>query len=123
MGAPSVFPVGLVMAPHARELTFIVPSWRSDRSIPTSALAAFAEGVRKPRARTFKVGEPTFVGVGEDEDENVRPEVFWAPRTGQVAASPDMVRANRVMLAGSMATYLDRDGELTGRCAPDQPVG
>lgn len=122
LGAPSVFPAGVVMAPHAQELTFVLPSWRSDRSIPASAFATFAEGVRLPKAKVFRVGEPAIIPVDQPDDQ-IRPEVHWAPRTEQDTSAPDIVLANRVILAGGMATYLDRDGELIRTLDPDQPPG
>jgi sarcosine oxidase gamma subunit len=123
VGAPNVFPVGLVTAPHARELTFVLPSWRSNRGVPSSHFSDFAEGVRQPRPKTFKVGEQAIVDTGPNEDDDVRPEVFWTPRQDGATQGPDMVLANKVLLAGSLATYLDRDGELIRTLDPDQPAG
>jgi hypothetical protein len=117
VGPPRFFRSSLVTAPVTGELGFLFPEWFGDRTVPTSAIAEYAEGAVRIRPRFFTSGiqaGPDCARTGAEEpvlEEDLLPEPVWGERkTAQRAPGVDEVEARKVFLAGGLAMWLD-DGE------------
>ncbi|NEW42776.1 hypothetical protein GV793_28230 [Nocardia cyriacigeorgica] len=126
--APPVFvPSSLVTAPATCEVTFIVPAWFKNRTVPGAGLGAHAEGRIVLKATEHPVGNSTGsadVALGEpDTDDTYFPEPVWGTclPTDREPAS-DEVEARKVLLTGGLALWLD-DGDRIRSLDPLQPEG
>lgn len=127
VGPPRFFRSSLVTAPVTGELSFLLPSWFGDRTVPASALAEYAEGAIRIRPRLFSWGvrvEPHVADAVLDEpfvEDDLLPEPVWGERKS--AKRPpgfDEIEARKVLLAGGLAIWLD-DGERIRTLEPRQP--
>lgn len=127
VGPPRLFPASLVTAPMTDSLNFIFPAWFTDRALPRSPLATWAEGAVMIHGREFLVGDTTRpeAGPGEEHDETVMlPQATWVsagspprlPVVGEVAA-------RCLHLSGGYRMWLDDDGEWIRAVDPSQPGG
>jgi hypothetical protein len=127
VGPPRFFPSSLVTAPVTSGVSFLLPVWFGDRSVPRSAIAAYSEGAIRIEARVFTEGDTTEPEVdlpNEPEDENeFLPRPVWGdhgPRDRE--PSNEEVEARKVLLSGNLAIWLD-DGERIRSLDPAQPAG
>jgi hypothetical protein len=107
-------------------MSFLMPAWFGDRSIPRSAIAPYADGAIQITARIFTEGDISHPGPEAPEadlDDDYVPQYAWGGRQ-----SPDReptseeVEAHRVLLSGGLAMWLD-DGDRIRALDPDQPSG
>lgn len=127
VGPPRFFRSSLVTAPVTSGVSFLLPAWFRDRSIPRSAIAAYAEGAIRIEARVFTEGDTTEPAADlpdEPEDENeYLPQPVWGNRRdGDREPGSEEVEARKVLLSGNLAMWLD-DGERIRSLDPDQPAG
>lgn len=127
VGPPRFFPSSLVTAPMTEALSYFLPAWFADRSIPRSALGERAEGGVLVPGRLFTVGDTmervpdTLEAVTEEE---LLPQAVWiAPNDSPREPGTEEVAARRVMLSGGYAMLLDDDGEWIRAVDPTQPGG
>lgn len=126
VGPPRFFSASLVTAPVTSEVSFLVPAWFHDHSIPRSAIAPFAEGAIQISARVITegdVGEPDSETVDREEEDELLPRPVWGTAP-PVEREPSIneVEARKVLLSGDLAMWLD-DGDRIRALDPDQPVG
>lgn len=126
-GPPRFYPSSLVTAPVTSGVSFLLPAWFQDRSIPHSVIAAYAEGAIRIKAKVFTEGdttEPVQEVPPEIQDEGLYlPQPIWGAR--QVAdrePTSEEVIARKVLLSGNLAIWLD-DGERIRSLDPRQPAG
>jgi hypothetical protein len=131
VGPPRFFKPSAVTAPRTSEVTFLLPAWFGDRSIPRSAIADYAEGGIRVSARFVAAGGPAPEGPGQMPggamilpEEELRPQPFWGARQSENRApTADELEARKVLLSGGRAIWLDDDGERIRALDPAQPVG
>lgn len=127
VGPPRFYPSSLVTAPATSGVSFLLPAWFGDRSVPRSAIAAYAEGAIRIEARVFTEGdttEPELDLTAEPDDENeYLPQPVWGNRQdGDREPTSEEVAARKVLLSGNLAMWLD-DGERIRSLDPEQPAG
>lgn len=124
---PTFMPPSVVTAPMTPEVTFIIPAWFGDRSVPSSSLGTHAEGRLLVKAKVHSIGEALEPEAAVDEAEDVGdvyfPQPVWGTRTsGDREPTSDEVEAWKVLLAGGQALWLD-DGDRIRSMDPRQPEG
>jgi hypothetical protein len=138
VGPPRFFGASLVTAPAALSVSFLIPSWIHDRTLPSSALTAYADSGAmfiKSHTRTVGVEEPVS-GVESPEDsapleqtceipDDLLPQPIWEePAVPHHSPGNDEVLARKVLLAGGQAIWLDdNDGERIRALDPAAPSG
>lgn len=127
VGPPRFYPSALVTAPVTSGVSFLLPAWFGDRSVPRSAIAAYAEGAIRMEARVFTEGdtsEPEVDLTEEPEDANeYLPQPVWGShRDVDREPASDEVEAHKILLSGNLAMWLD-DGERIRSLDPEQPAG
>lgn len=126
VGPPRFFKPSLVTAPVTSCVSFLVPAWFGDRTVPRSAIASYAEGAILIEARVFTEGEvseqvPQVADI-VDEDEFL-PQPVWGVRQSPAREpTSDEVEAQKVLLSNNLAMWLD-DGDRIRALDPVQPVG
>lgn len=131
VGPPRFFKSNAVTAPLTEEVSFFIPAWFGDRTIPSSAIAQYAEGGIRIAARVVEVGDTTaplsdqeVPEVSPISEEDLLPKPEWGTRASEDRApNPDEVEARKVLLSGSRAIWLDDDGERIRALDPAQPPG
>lgn len=143
IGPPRFFGAPLVTAPAARSVSFIIPSWVRDRTLPSSPVTAYADsGAMLIRSRTRTIGgslpdtEGAVFGMetadGSEPSadaspllDDLLPRPVWdEPATPHRAPQSDEVIAHRVLLDGGLAIWLDdNDGERIRTLDPAAPHG
>ncbi|MBL5973175.1 MAG: hypothetical protein D3X82_05200 [Candidatus Leucobacter sulfamidivorax] len=131
VGPPRFFKPTAVTAPRTMEVTFVLPAWFSDRTVPRSAIAQYAEGGIQVAARIFEVGDPSpespEPAMSETEpipEEDLLPQPIWGSRMSEERApNADEVEARKLLLSGNRAIWLDDDGERIRALDPTQPPG
>lgn len=127
IGPPRFHPSSLVTAPITSEVSFLLPAWFGDRSIPRSAIASYAEGAIRIEGRIHVQGDttepdPEIAEIAGDENEYL-PQPAWGNRRhGDLEPTSEQVEARKLLLSGNLAMWLD-DGERIRSLDPDQPVG
>lgn len=125
-GPPRFFRASLVTAPTTNAVSFLMPAWFSDRSVPRSVLAAYAEGAIRITARLFTEGDvtaPPGEASATDIEDDFLPQPMWGTRQSpDREPTSDEVVAHKVLLSGSRAMWLD-DGERIRTLDPEQPAG
>ncbi|MGP5396532.1 hypothetical protein [Arthrobacter rhombi] len=127
VGPPRFFNLSLVTAPVTSEVSFVMPAWFRDTRIPSSSIAAYADGGLHIETRVFFEGDltepearPTDDLVLEDE---LLPQPVWgSPQSSDRQPSSEEVEATKVLLKGGFALWLD-DGDRIRTVDPQQPVG
>lgn len=127
VGPPRFFPSSLVTVPVTSGISFLLPAWFGDRSMPRSAIAPYAEGAVRIGSRVYTEGDTTppelsFPSETEDESEFLPQPVWGARRLDDREPTNDEVEARKVLLSGNLAIWLD-DGERIRSLDPAQPVG
>jgi hypothetical protein len=126
VGPPRYFQSSLVTAPATFEVSFLVPTWFGDRSIPHSVIATYADGAIRIEAREFPVGdtrEPERDGLTAEIEDEFLPQPNWGLGIG-TSREPgaDEVVARKVLLSGGLAIWLD-DGDRIRSLDVVQPAG
>lgn len=127
VGPPRFFRSSLVTAPVTDGVSYLLPAWFGDRSIPRSVISAYAEGAIRVEARVFAEGDATEPAVAlstglEDYNEYLPQPTWGSGRDGDREPSREEVEARKLLLSGNLAMWLD-DGERIRSLDPDQPVG
>jgi hypothetical protein len=127
VGAPRFFRPSLFTAPVTREVSFLVPSWFGDRSLPRSPLAPYAEGAIRVPTRHFNIGEVSPVdpeaSAAALDEADLLPHPSWGATQGSDREpGADEVKARKVLLCGNLAIWLD-DGDRIRSLDPAQPPG
>lgn len=127
VGPPRFYRSSLVTAPVTSGVSFLLPAWFGDRSVPRSAIAAYAESAIRVEAKVFTEGdttEPMLDVLVEAEDEEVYLlQPVWGTRQSEDREpTSDEVVAHKVLLSGNLAMWLD-DGERIRSLDPHQPAG
>lgn len=126
VGPPAFFPSSLLTAPATEAVTFVMPTWFGNRSVPTSAFAAYAEGAIAIRAKVHVMGdtaEQTSNVTLEHDHDTYYPQAAWGRRASEDREpESDEVKAWKVLLGGGLALWLD-DGERIRSLDPRQPEG
>lgn len=127
VGPPRFYRSSLVTAPLIRDLSFVIPAWFGDRSVPRSAIAPYAEGSIRVEARIFTTGDTTEPQLGVPaeaaDEEDYLPQPVWGTRQSENREPTiEEVEARKVLLRGGLAMWLD-DGERIRSLDPQQPAG
>ncbi len=124
VGPPRFYPSALVTAPVTSEISFLMPAWYTDRAIPRSAIAPYAEGAIAVGARVLTEGDvmPPDAALPEIEDELLPEPVWGTPHPPDRQPGGDEVEAHKVLLSGNSAVWLD-DGDRIRALDPTQPAG
>lgn len=127
VGPPRFFRPPLITAPVTSAVSFVLPAWFGDRSIPRSAIAPYAEGAIRIEAREYTVGdtsepEPSAPVEVEDEDAYLPQPVWDARKSEDREPTNEEVDARKILLSGNLAMWLD-DGERIRSLDPRQPAG
>lgn len=124
---PSFMPLSVVTAPMTPEVTFVMPAWFGNRSLPSSAFGGHAEGQIVIKSTVHTIGDTSEPQTAVDEDEEVAdvylPQPVWGTRTStEREPTNDEVEACKVLLAGGLGLWLD-DGDRIRSLDPKQPEG
>jgi hypothetical protein len=126
VGPPRFFRSSLVTAPVIDEVSFLIPAWFGDRSIPRSAIAPYADGAIKIEARVFTEGEieePDSEVPETEVEDDFLPQFAWGSRkSADREPGSEEVEAQKVLLSGNLAIWLD-DGDRIRALDPGQPAG
>ncbi|NKR43380.1 hypothetical protein GS503_21665 [Rhodococcus hoagii] len=123
-GPPAFFP-SMMTAPPTEAVAFVMPAWYGNRSVPTSTLAAHAEGRIMVRTKVYEIGNVTepVQDAPEEVEDSYFPQPVWGRRTSEDREpEPDEVEAWKVLLARGLALWID-DGERIRSLDPHQPEG
>lgn len=112
---PTFMPSSVVTAPMTPEVTFVMPAWFGNRSVPSSTFGAHAEGQIVVKSTVHQIGDTTEPEAAVDEAEEIGdvyfPQPVWGTRTsGDREPASDEVEAWKVLLAGGQGLWLD-DGD------------
>ncbi|WP_228375160.1 hypothetical protein [Demequina iriomotensis] len=124
---PTFVSTSVVTAPATPEVTFIMPTWFRNRSVPSSSLGAHAEGPIVVHSTVHQIGDIAEPSSAEVDDEAITdfyfPEPAWGTRTsGDREPNSEEVEARKILLAGGQGLWLD-DGERIRSLDPRQPEG
>ena len=127
MGAPTFFPASLVTAPATEAITFVMPAWFTNRSVPVSSLAPYAVGGIKIDAKAHLIGEVEESATETSEmptiEDTFFPQPVWGSRkSADREPQSDEVQAWKILLGGGFGLWLD-DGERIRSLDPRQPEG
>jgi hypothetical protein len=126
IGPPCFFSASLVTAPATSEVSFLLPAWFGDRSIPRSVLAAYADGAIRIDAKVVTEGDTSeheiVEGPAEAEDEFLPAPSWGSPPRAEREPGADEVEARKVLLSGGLAIWLD-DGDRIRALDIEQPLG
>ena len=127
VGAPTFFPASLVTAPATEAITFVMPAWFTNRTVPVSSLASYAVGGIKIDAKAHLIGEVEESATETSEtpaiEDTFFPQPVWGSRkSGEREPESDEVEAWKLLLSGGLALWLD-DGERIRSLDPRQPEG
>ena len=127
VGPPRFYRSSLITAPLTDGMSFMLPAWFGDRSIPRSAIAPYAERAIRIKARVFEVGdtsEPEQSGPVEATDEDTYlPQPVWGRRKSEDREpTSEEVEARKILLSGNQGMWLD-EGERIRSLDPQQPAG
>ncbi|MFC4631774.1 hypothetical protein ACFO6V_26270 [Promicromonospora alba] len=127
VGPPRFYRSSLVTAPVTDEVSFLLPAWFGDRSVPRSAIARYAEGSIRVEARIFTLGDTSEpeqnVPVEADDEDAYLPRPVWGKReSDDREPTSEEVSARKILLSGNLAMWLD-DGERIRSLDPQQPPG
>lgn len=130
VGPPRFFPAALVTAPPTDEVTFLLPAWFTDLSVPRSVISSYTEGALRVGSRVLREGTDDSSTAWDiqpipdpiDEAE-LQPAPVWGP-TRKPNRPPEIgeVEAQKLLLAGGLALWLD-DGDRIRAVDPGQPAG
>lgn len=123
---PTFMPSSVVTAPVTPEVTFLMPSWFRNQSVPSSTLGVHAEGRIVVKTTVHQIGdttEPETARVDEEVDDAYFPQPAWGTRASDDREpTSDEMEAWKVLLAGGLGLWLD-DGDRIRTLDPRQPDG
>lgn len=126
VGAPLFFSASLVTAPATEAITFLMPAWFANRTLPKSVFAEHGEGGLEVRARIHLVGtseQPKASGELPPAADTFFPQPVWGFRkSGDREPQSDETEAWKLLLCGGLGLWLD-DGERIRSINPSQPEG
>ncbi|WP_236723297.1 hypothetical protein [Prescottella equi] len=127
VGPPRFYRSSVVTAPATNGVSFLLPAWFQDRGVPRSAIATYADGAIRIRAKVFTEGDTTMpagaVPTEVDDEDIYLPQPIWGARQSEYREpTSEEVVAHKVLLGGGLAMWLD-DGERIRSLDPDQPAG
>jgi hypothetical protein len=124
VGPPRIFGPALITAPPIGELSFVVPAWFGDRSVPHTLFAPLASGPTRIRVKVREEGDLTAPAPIAGVDDEIRPQPVWS-KSESVTRAPghDEVVAHKVLLGGGRAIFLDEAGDRIRALDPAQPPG
>lgn len=127
VGPPRFLPRSLATAPLSEGLSYYLPTWFGDRSLPSSALTGIAECPVRLTTRIYAAGDLAAPAPAPDSalaEEDLTPTTVWIPPDATSSRSPGSgeVEARRVLLSGGFAILLD-DGEWIRGIVPSLPGG
>lgn len=126
VGPPRFYRSSLVTAPVTEAVSFLLPAWFGDRTVPRSAIGQYAEGAIRIKARVFVEGdtsEPVVDLPGDEVEDDYLPQPVWGNRReGDREPTSEEVEARKLLLSGNLAMWLD-DGDRIRSIDPDQPSG
>lgn len=128
VGPPRFFGSALITAPVTDGVSFVLPAWFRDRSIPRSVIAPYAEGAIRVEAREFTVGDtsepkPSVTAVEVADEDAYLPQPVWGTRQPEDREpTTEEVDARKILLSGNLAMWLD-GGERIRSLDPRQPTG
>lgn len=119
VGPPRFFPSQSVTAPFTNEITFVFPSWFSDRRLPQSVLAPISEGAIQIEGRLFEIGAPAGsetldspLEAPDDIEDELMLQPDWGKRqSGNREPKEDEVEARKLLLSGGLGLWLDDEGD------------
>ncbi|WP_309081323.1 hypothetical protein [Zhihengliuella sp.] len=124
---PTFIPASVFTAPVTPEVTFMMPAWFGNRSVPSSTLGVHAEGQIVVKTTVHQIGDTAEPENAVADDEEIEDAYFPQPVWG-TRASDDRepasgeVEAWKVLLAGGQGLWLD-DGDRIRSLDPKQPEG
>ncbi|MBX7136313.1 MAG: hypothetical protein K1X67_26890 [Fimbriimonadaceae bacterium] len=127
LGPPTLFSASLVTAPATGAITFVMPAWFVNRSLPPSGLVSHAEHSSEIQSKVHFVGNiedpPTEVPEDAQIVDEYYPQPVWGRREGE-DREPESgeVEARKILLAGGFGLWLD-DGERIRALDPLLPEG
>lgn len=124
VGPPRFFPSGLLTAPSAPSVIFVLPDWFRDQSLPHSRIAEYADGPiviwAKESSTPTRVEEPETTAPQESD---LLPQPIWdVGASHRKEPGDDELEVRLVLLSGELAIFLD-DGERIRCLDPTQPKG
>lgn len=128
VGPPRFFRPSLVTAPVANSVDFLVPDWFSDRTVPHSIIAPYAEGALLIRPNVILEEGASAQETTQEDDSGVTEDDFalqpvWGSRQApDREPSSEEVVAHKLILSGGLAMWLD-DGERIRVVDTEQPPG
>ncbi|QDY66593.1 hypothetical protein FQA45_09800 [Glutamicibacter halophytocola] len=128
VGPPKFFGSSVVTSPATNELSYLLPSWFKDRSIPLSAISAHSEGKIQIRSRLYSVGPALEVAAKPLEEnlelESYLPQPIWSRPRGATTehVEEDRAQARKIYLSGEFSIWLD-DGERIRTIEIGNPPG
>lgn len=126
VGPPRFYRSSIVTAPVTEAVSFLLPAWFGDRTVPRSAIAPYAEGAIRIRPRLFMEGDTSgavFDLPGQDNEDEYLPQPVWGSRRdADREPTSEEVEARKLLLSGNLAMWLD-DGDRIRSLDPDQPDG
>ncbi|OBF70429.1 hypothetical protein A5750_22890 [Mycobacterium sp. 852002-51613_SCH5001154] len=127
VGPPAFFSPSVVTAPATKAISFVMPAWFRNHTVPTSSLASQAEGGIAIGAKVFTIGDvaepPLEVSETAEVEDTYYPQFVWGTRKSEDREpESDEVEAWKILLAGGLALWLD-DGERIRSLDPRQPEG
>jgi hypothetical protein len=127
VGPPTFYSPSLIYAPATEAITFVMPSWFSNRSLPSSGFASHAENTSELRSMVHFVGDIADPQTEIPHDAEVKDEYYPQPAWGQRESEdrePESgeVEAQKILLAGGFGLWLD-DGERIRALDPRLPAG
>lgn len=131
VGPPRFFPSQSVTAPFTNEITFVFPSWFSDRRLPQSALGPISEGAIQIEGKLFEIGAladtenlDKLLEVPDVIEDDLMLQPNWGQRqSGNREPKEDEVEARKLLLSGGFALWLDDDGDRIRALDPRKEAG
>lgn len=124
VGPPRFFQSGLLTAPSAPSVTFLLPDWFHDQTLPGSTISKYADG-----PIVITATESTKRATDEESESTIRsesdllPQPIWETGTSlEREPENDELVVRQVLLSGELAIFLD-DGERIRCLDPTQPKG
>jgi len=124
VGPPKIFQSGLLTAPSAPSVTFALPEWFRDGTVPRSPIAEYADDpivIRAIESKERPQEEELEASVQFEND--LSPQPIWGLGNSlEREPEKDEIIVRLVLLSGELAIFLD-DGERIRCLDPNQPKG
>jgi len=112
VGPPRFFQSGLLTAPSAPSVTFVLPDWFRDQTVPRSTIAEYADGPIVIRANeSEKSTSDKESDATMQSESDLLPQPIWEMRNSlEREPENDELVVRMVLLSGELAIFLD-DGD------------